>query len=50
MHEAAASQRHLATIQIDLDGDVLVLSALSGQQDHASALLQSGDRLESRVF
>jgi hypothetical protein len=46
--EALAPQRHLAPIQARLDGDVLVLPTLGGQQNHERSLLQS--RLHRSAF
>ncbi|MEO8923665.1 MAG: hypothetical protein ABI330_12730 [Caldimonas sp.] len=40
-NEAPAPQRDLASIEIDLNGNVLVLPALSGKQNHSGALLHT---------
>jgi hypothetical protein len=46
--KALAPQRHLASIQVRLHGNVLVLPPLGGQQDHECSLLEPG--LHSSTF
>ena len=41
VQEALAPQRHLAAIKADLNGDVLVLQTLGGQQDYQRPLMKS---------
>jgi hypothetical protein len=48
VQEALAPQRHLASIQTRLHGNVLVLPPLGGQQDHECSLLEPG--LHSSTF